>query len=78
MRNNEYSILKSFAVLEETPGVPGLDLPGLGITSVARGFGCRTADVGTAEELEHEFKTALSTDTATVIVVSTQPQKVML
>ncbi len=27
MRNNEYSILKSFAVLEETPGVPGLDLP---------------------------------------------------
>ena len=29
MRNNEYSILKSFAVLEETPGVPGLDLPGL-------------------------------------------------
>ena len=26
MRNEEYSILKSFAVLEETPGVPGLDL----------------------------------------------------
>ena len=26
MRNGEYSILKSFAVLEKTPGVPGLDL----------------------------------------------------
>src|SRR6202453_5238378 len=29
MRNEEYSILKSFAVLEQTPGVPGLDLPGI-------------------------------------------------
>ncbi len=78
MRNNEYSILKSFAVLERTPGVPGLDLPGLGIASVARGFGCRTVDVETTEELEKEFNTALTTDTTTVIVVPTQPQKAML
>ena len=78
MRNNEYSILKSFAVLEDTPGVPGLDLPGLGIASVARGFGCRAADVETAGDLEQEFKTALSADTTTVIVVRTQPQRAML
>ena len=78
MRNNEYSILKSFAVLEDTPGVPGLDLPGLGIASVARGFGCRAADVATTEELEQEFKTALGADTTTVIVVRTQPQNAML
>jgi benzoylformate decarboxylase len=78
MRNNEYSILKSFAVLEETPGVPGLDLPGLGIAALARGWGCRAADVATTEELEQEFKTALSADTPTVIVVRTQPQKAML
>ena len=78
MRNNEYSILKSFAVLEETPGVPGLDLPGLGIATMARGFGCRAVDVETTEELEQEFKTALSADTTTVIVVATQPQEAML
>ena len=78
MRNNEYSILKSFAVLEETPGVPGLDLPGLGIATMARGWGCRAVDVETTEELEQEFKTALSADTTTVIVVSTQPQRAML
>jgi benzoylformate decarboxylase len=78
MRNEEYSILKSFAVLEETPGVPGLDLPGLGIADLARGFGCRTVDVNTTEELEQEFKTALSADTSTVIVVRTQPQRAML
>jgi benzoylformate decarboxylase len=78
MRNEEYSILKSFAVLEETPGVPGLDLPGIGIGSLARGWGCRAADVETAEELEQEFKTALSAGTTTVIVVRTQPQRAML
>jgi thiamine pyrophosphate-dependent acetolactate synthase large subunit-like protein len=78
MRNNEYSILKSFAVLEETPGVPGLDLPGLGIAALARGWGCRAVDVETTEELEQELKTALTADTTTVIVVRTQPQKAML
>lgn len=78
MRNNEYSILKSFAVLEETPGVPGLDLPGLGIAAMARGWGCRAVDVETSEELEQEFKTALSAEGTTVIVVATQPQKAML
>jgi benzoylformate decarboxylase len=78
MRNNEYSILKSFAVLEETPGVPGLDLPGLGIATLARGWGCHAVDVETTEELEQEFKTALGADTTTVIVVRTQPEKAML
>ena len=36
-RNNEYSILKSFARLEETPGVPGLEIPGFDIVSIAKG-----------------------------------------
>ena len=78
MRNNEYSILKSFAVLEETPGVPGLDLPGLGIAAVARGFGCRAADVETTEELEHEFKAALTSTPRRSSWCPQQPQKAML
>ena len=41
-------------------------------------IGCRAVDVETTEELEQEFKTALSADTTTVIVVRTQPQKAML
>jgi thiamine pyrophosphate-dependent acetolactate synthase large subunit-like protein len=40
---------------------------------MARGWGCRAVDIATAEELEQEFKTALSADTTTVIVVPTQP-----
>jgi hypothetical protein len=38
-RNEEYAVLKAFAELEHTPGVPGLDLPGLDIVSQAKGFG---------------------------------------
>ena len=74
MRNGEYSILKSFAVLEETPGVPGLDLPGLDIASLAAGFGCRAVNVDSCEKLAHEFTNALNADGPTVIVVPTKPQ----
>jgi benzoylformate decarboxylase len=74
MRNEEYSILKSFALLEETPGVPGLDLPGLDIASIASGFGLRSVNVDTTEKLAAEFTSALTTDGPTVIVVRTKPQ----
>ncbi len=78
MRNEEYSILKSFAVLEETPGVPGLDLPGLDIASIASGFGCRTVSVDSCEKLAREFTNALEVDGPTVIVVPTKPQTAYL
>ncbi|HUB54566.1 MAG TPA: benzoylformate decarboxylase [Mycobacterium sp.] len=73
MRNGEYSILKSFAVLEQTPGVPGLNLPGLDIASIAAGYGCRAVDVDSTDKLAHEFSTALGADGPTVIVVPTKP-----
>jgi benzoylformate decarboxylase len=78
MRNGEYSILKSFAELEKTPGVPGLDLPDLDIASLAQGFGCRAVNVDTTEKLAHEFTAALQADGPTVIVVPTIPQAVHL
>ena len=57
MRNEEYCILKSFAVLEQTPGVPGLNLSGLDIVSIARGYGCdaaRVSDIGAIKEAATE------------------------
>jgi benzoylformate decarboxylase len=74
MRNEEYSILKSFALLEKTPGVPGLDLPGLDIASIAAGFGCQSVNVDTTEKLAAEFTSAVGADGPTVIVVRTKPQ----
>lgn len=73
-RNGEYAVLKSFALLEETPNVPGMDLPDLDIGSLAKGFGCRTATVDGTEDLISEFKAALEADGPTVLVVPTQPQ----
>jgi benzoylformate decarboxylase len=73
MRNNEYSVLKAFARLEQTPGVPGLDLPGLDIATVARGFGCNAVDVDAVEDLEKEFTQGLAADGPTVIVIPTKP-----
>ncbi|TYQ14404.1 UNVERIFIED_ORG: benzoylformate decarboxylase [Gordonia westfalica J30] len=71
-RNGEYCVLKSFALLEETPNVPGLDLPGLDIVSLAAGFGCRTAEVDSTADLTQEFKAALEADGPTVLVVPTK------
>ncbi|QUQ67120.1 benzoylformate decarboxylase [Kutzneria sp. CA-103260] len=73
-RNGEYSILKSFARLEDAPGVPGLDLPGLDIASVAKGFGLRAVHADTTDEIREQFTLALDADGPTVIVIETQPQ----
>jgi benzoylformate decarboxylase len=74
LRNGEYSVLKSFAELEQTPKVPGLELPGLDIASLGRGFGCRAVDVNDTAELERELEAALAADGPTVIVAPTRPQ----
>lgn len=54
--------------------MPGLQLPGLDISSLAAGFGCRTATVESTDMLEAEFKTALQAAGPTVLVVPTLPQ----
>jgi benzoylformate decarboxylase len=46
----------------------------LDIAALAKGFGCRTANVDTTEELAREFTAALQADGPTVIVVPTQPE----
>jgi benzoylformate decarboxylase len=67
--NEEYAILKEFAELENTPDVPGLDLPGLDIVSAAKGFGCAGVLTRTKEEIKEAFGAALSADGPTVIVI---------
>ncbi|MDR3569003.1 MAG: benzoylformate decarboxylase [Syntrophobacteraceae bacterium] len=67
--NQEYAILKEFAVLEDTPNVPGLDLPGLDIVSAAKGFGCTSVLTKTKEEIKEAFGAALCADGPTVIVI---------
>jgi benzoylformate decarboxylase len=74
--NGEYAILKEFAVLENTPNVPGLDLPALDIVSTAKGFGCAAIEVRTRGEVKAAFSKALNVDGPTVIAtpISRQPK----
>jgi len=65
--NGEYAILKEFAVLEKTPNVPALDLPGLDVVATARAFGCIGVTANTTDEIKKEFAKALKADGPTVI-----------
>lgn len=51
LNNGGYGILKAFAAFQRTPGVPGLDLPGLDIVAIARGMGAHAERIVAAEEL---------------------------
>jgi benzoylformate decarboxylase len=69
LRNGEYGILKSFAVLEETPGVPGLDIPGIDIVSLARGYGCDAERISDLDALKTRVSTGFAGDRPCVIEV---------
>lgn len=58
--NAEYGILKQFGVLEHTPGVPGLDLPGLDVVATAASYG---VDAHTAHDTD-ELASLLRSGTA--------------
>jgi benzoylformate decarboxylase len=67
--NGEYAILKEYAVLEKTPNVPALDLPGLDIVATAKAFGCIGVTANTADEIKKEFAKALKAEGPTVIAI---------
>jgi benzoylformate decarboxylase len=69
LRNEEYGILKSFALLEDTPNVPGLDLPGLDIVSLAKGYGAKAYFEERVDHIQARFRQALDQKGVTTIVV---------
>ena len=69
MQNEEYGILKHFAGLEQTPNGPGLDLPGLDIVSLAKGYGAKATRAETVEDIVAAFAAALSFQGASVIAI---------
>jgi benzoylformate decarboxylase len=62
LRNDEYMILKAFAMLEQVSGAPGLDLPGLDVAAVARGYGMPAQEVSGREELTEALRQAIGAD----------------
>ncbi len=62
LRNDEYMILKWFAALEQVSNAPGLELPGLDVAAVARGYGMRARDAGGREELIEALRGAIGAE----------------
>ncbi|MGQ3674832.1 benzoylformate decarboxylase [Xanthobacter sp. TB0139] len=73
MRNGQYGILKSFARLEETPGVPGLDIPDIDIVSLARGYGCAAERITNLDTLKAQVKAGFSGAGPVVLEVPIAP-----
>ncbi|MGW4319628.1 benzoylformate decarboxylase [Streptomyces sp. NPDC004684] len=51
LRNGTYGALRWFGGLLGVPDAPGLDIPGLDFTLIARGYGVSSVQVNSAEEL---------------------------
>ena len=61
LNNGHYAILKAFAAFHGAGDrIPGLDLPGLDIVSIARGFGCVARRIDRAVELLDELRLAFA------------------
>lgn len=74
LRNYEYAILKSLAVLEDTPNLPGLDLPGLDIVSLAKGYGCDAVRLDDLDGIKKATAEAWTKSKPTVLEIPISPQ----
>jgi benzoylformate decarboxylase len=74
LNNQEYCILKSFALLEKAPGVPGLDLPGIDIVSLAKGYGCDAVCLDDLAAIKKAATEAWTKSKPTVLEVPISPQ----
>jgi benzoylformate decarboxylase len=58
--NVEYDVVKEFGAWEKTPGVPGLDLPGLDVVATAAGYGVDAHEAHTADEVTELVKAGIA------------------
>ena len=71
--NHEYAILKEFAAELDTPGVPGLDLPGFDFVSLARGYGCGGRRITRPDDLRPALQEAMDMDRPYLLEVEIDP-----
>jgi benzoylformate decarboxylase len=73
LRNNEYSILKWFAMIESVEGSPGLDLPKLDVAATAASYGVPSSTVSGSDELQAGLADALAQDGPRLVQVDVAP-----
>jgi benzoylformate decarboxylase len=62
------------AELEETPGVPGLTLPGIDIVSLAKGYGCDAARLDDLDAIKKAAAESWTKSKPTVLEIPISPQ----
>jgi benzoylformate decarboxylase len=73
LRNEEYSILKWFADIEEVQGAPGLDLPALEVSNVAEAYGVSSRQVSARDELHSALENAIGSPKPELVEVPVAP-----
>jgi benzoylformate decarboxylase len=73
VRNDEYSILKWFSMIEEVGGAPGLHLPALDVPAVAEGYGVRSRRVERGDELRSALRDAIASPQPELVEVRVAP-----
>jgi benzoylformate decarboxylase len=73
LRNNEYSILKWFAMLESVEGAPGLDLPKLDVAATAESYGVPSSTVTERDELRASLADAFAQNGPRLVQVDVAP-----
>jgi benzoylformate decarboxylase len=73
LRNDEYSILKWFADVEEVAGAPGLDLPALEVAKVAEAYGVASRMVSGREELHDALEKSIGSGKPELVEVPVTP-----
>ena len=73
LRNEEYSILKWFAGIEEVTGAPGLDLPALEVAKVAEAYGVSSQAVSGRDELHAALEGAIGSGAPKLVEVPVAP-----
>jgi benzoylformate decarboxylase len=73
LRNEEYSILKWFADVEEVKGAPGLDLPALEVAKVAESYGVPSQAVSGRDDLHAALERAIGSGGPRLVEVPVVP-----
>ncbi|OBH89758.1 benzoylformate decarboxylase [Mycobacterium scrofulaceum] len=58
--NAEYGVVKEFGGWEKTPGVPGLDIPGLDVVATAASYGVDAYEAHTTDEVTELVKSGIA------------------
>ena len=73
LRNEEYSILKWFAGIEEVTAAPGLDLPALEVATVAEAYGVSSQAVSGRDQLHEALEEAIGSGAPKLVEVPVAP-----